>query len=571
MKWMSCVNSAGFVRMLALLMLLMAVPVWAQHKASAPSHSAPAPHPSAPAHNSAPPSHNSAPTQHTNMPSHSNTASTMGHTNTNTMGHTNSNMAGRTNTTTNPMGRTNTNTAGHTNTNPTGHSNATNGRPGTTNTGRTSGNNGASNSAMGGAHTNAMNSGHAGGGGGHMGNRSMPGRQVSLRGGGSASLRSNGQIRSVNRNGMQINRGFHGGRTVVSTHNGVRVVSVGHRGGYVQRAYVVRGGHSYYSRTYYYHGAYRVGVYRGYYWGGRPYYGYYPGYYYHPVFYGWAYNPWPAPVYWGWGWGAAPWYGYYGPYYAPYPVYPSAAFWLADFVVAASLQAAYEAQAEVGWLGPDHDSAMLVASMVAPPAPDAQVKMSPEVKNALSEEIKTTLAAEQAEAGKSGSSAGNSGGAPATSNEAPPSLDPKFRTFLVSSDSSLVAGDDDECPLSQGDVIERTSDKPDSDGNVTVKVVASNKKDCAIGKEGPMSTDDLQEMYNSFREQVKDGMSDLAKKQGTGGLPKAPDTSTTAGDVPPPTPDKSAEKSLQDQSTAADQAESDVKQEASSGSGGGGF
>ena len=53
-----------------------------------------------------------------------------------------------------------------------------------------------------------------------------PGRQVSLKGGGSASIRPNGQIRSVNRNGMQIQHGMHGGRTVVSTRNGARVVTV---------------------------------------------------------------------------------------------------------------------------------------------------------------------------------------------------------------------------------------------------------------------------------------------------------------------------------------------------------
>lgn len=554
MKWMSYLISESLVQKLALFLLLMAVPVWAQHKPSAPApHSAPTPHASAPVHNSAPASHNAAPAQHTNMPGRTNTAGTMGHTNTNTMGHTNAN------------------TAGHTNTNTMGHTNTMNNRPGTTNTGKTSGmNNGMRNNAAPGAHTNAMNSGHPAGGGGHIGNRTMPGRQVSLKGGGSASLRANGQIRSVNRNGMQISRGMHGGRTVVSTHNGARVVSTGARGGYVQRTYVVRGGYSYYSRTYYYHGVYSVGVYRGYYWGGRPYYGYYPAYYYGPAYYGWAYNPWPAPVYWGWGWGAAPWYGYWGAYYEPYPVYPSAAFWVADFMIAASLQAAYEASVEVGWLGPDHEDGLLVASLVAPPAPDAQVKMSPEVKNAISDEVKMTIAAEQGDAAKAKTSGGG-GGAQETKKEAPPALDPKFRTFIVSSDTSLVAGDDDECALSQGDVIQRTTDTPDNDGNVNVKVVASAKKDCAIGKEGPMSTDDLQEMYNHFREQMKDGMGELAKKQGTGGLPKSPDTKTTAGDVPPPAPDKSAEKSLQDQSTAADQAEVDVKQEAGSGSGGGGF
>jgi len=354
---------------------------------------------------------------------------------------------------------------------------------------------------------------------------------------------------------------------VVSTHNGARVVSVGHRGGYVQRAYVVRGGRSYYSRTYYYNGAYRAGVYRGYYYGGRPYYGYYPAYYYQPVYYGWAYNPWPAPVAYGWGWGGSPWYGYYGPYYQPYPVYPSAAFWVTDFMIAATLQAAYEAQA-TAWLGPDaSDGGTLVASLMPIAAPET-AKLSPEVKQALSDEVKATIAAEQAEAGKSGGSSAAAGSQPATSNEAPPALDPKFRTFMVSSDMSLVVGDGDECPLSQGDVIERTTETPDDDGNVNVKVVASTKSDCAVGKEGPVSTDDLQEMYNSFREGLKDGMAELAKKNGTGGLPKAPDTTTTNGDVPAPPPDKSAEKTLQEQQSAADQAESEVKQEAGSGGGG---
>jgi len=353
---------------------------------------------------------------------------------------------------------------------------------------------------------------------------------------------------------------------VVSTHNGARVVSVGHRGGYVPRAYVVRGGRSYYSRTYYYNGAYRAGVYRGYYYGGRPYYGYYPAYYYQPVYYGWAYNPWPAPVAYGWGWGGSPWYGYYGPYYQPYPVYPSAAFWVTDFMIAATLQAAYEAQA-TAWLGPDaSDGGTLVASLMPIAAPET-AKLSPEVKQALSDEVKATIAAEQAEAGKSGGSSAAAGSQPATSNEAPPALDPKFRTFMVSSDMSLVVGDGDECPLSQGDVIERTTETPDDDGNVNVKVVASTKSDCAVGKEGPVSTDDLQEMYNSFREGLKDGMAELAKKNGTGGLPKAPDTTTTNGDVPAPPPDKSAEKTLQEQQSAADQAESEVKQEAGSGGG----
>jgi hypothetical protein len=270
----------------------------------------------------------------------------------------------------------------------------------------------------------------------------------------------------------------------------------------------------------------------------------------------------------GWGWGGAPWYGYYGGYFEPYPVYPSAAFWLTDYLVAASLRAAYEAQAASaeGLLHSDAGDGTLVASLLPFAAAGSDTaKLSPDVKKELAEEVKALLAAEQAEAGKGKSS---SEGQAASKDEAPPALDPNFRTFAVSSDLTLVV-DGNECALSDGDVVDRTTETPDDDQNVNVKVVASKKSDCAVGSEGPLAVDDLQEMYNHFREQLKDGMGELAKKQGTGGLPKAPDTTTTAGDVPPPEPDKTAEKTLKEQQSAADQTESEVKQEAGSGSGGG--
>ena len=548
------------LRSVATLALLMTVPAFAlgQKKTSAPA----APHASAPAH-SAPaqhaPAQHSAPASHSAAPTHSNTAPGRGNT---TQGRGNA-----------PATHGNT-TAGHSNTtagrgNTTTHGNTTAGRGNTTA--------GHGNTAAGRGNTTA---GHNNAPAGHTANASRggahtpPGRSVSLKGGGQAHVRPNGQIRSVNKNGMNIQHGMHGGRTVVSTHNGVRVASFGRgRGGYTQRAYINRGGHSYYSRTYYSGGRYYSGVYRGYYYGGRPYYGYYPGYYYGPAYYGWAYNPWASPVAYGWGWGGSPWYGYYGAYYQPYPVYPSAAFWLTDYLIAASLQTAYAAQqaaaeSNEGMLLPDSGNKWLLASLspILPPASADAVALSPDVKKALAEEVKTTLAAEQAEADKA-KGAAPSASAPATKDEAPPALDPKFKTFVVSSDVSLVADGGEECGLTDGDVVERTSDTPDGDQNVNVKVVAAAKGDCAIGKEGPVALDDLQEMYNHFRDGLKDGMSDLAKKQGTGGLPKSPDTKTTAGDVPPPEPDKSAEKALKDQAAAADQTEAEVKQEAGSGGG----
>ena len=370
---------------------------------------------------------------------------------------------------------------------------------------------------------------------------------------------------------MHIEHGLHGGRTVVSEHNGARVVTTGKRGGYVQRPYAVRNGHTYVSRTYVVNGRSYSHVYRSYYYGGRAYYGYYPGYYYHPGFYGWAYNPWPAPVAWGWGWGGAPWYGYYGGFFAPYPVYPTAAFWLTDYLLSASLQAAYAARAEANAGGAnagDANAGAGEANASAPadggdqvPAADNSntVALTPEVKQAIADEVKAQLAAEQAAAGQGAAPGGQP--AAASSGEVPAALDPAHTTFVVFSDLAVTA-DGDECGLTAGDVVARIDNTPDADQKVTVLVMSSKKTDCASGKKVAVSVDDLQEMYNHFQEQIDEGMKTLAEKQGTGGLPKAPDTATTGGEVPLPPPDTSAAAALQDQQAKADATEAAVVKEA---------
>jgi hypothetical protein len=483
---------------------------------------------------------------------------------------------------------------------------------------------------------------------------------------GTAQIR-NGRISSIDSNEMHIERNLNNVRTVVSERSGgVRVVTTGKQGGYVQRPYldhaghpyVDRAGHPYYSRTYYNHGVHTTGVYRGYNYGGRTYYSYYPALYYRSAFYAWGYNPWPGPVYWGlgaWGWGGAPWYGFYGGYFTPYSSYASPAYWLTDYLIASSLQAAYAAQtgdqqlqasdavgtrwieeesgvpstwtrrgtsnvfdaiyptigvttvntvtvsdnkvyiarssgsdgnlcSYDGTVGPDgasitgtytcrNGSALWKATMIrdsTPPSADGPppqaasnaVTLTPEVKEAIAEEVKAQLAAEQAAAGQSGQGA-SSGVAPTTSKEeVPPALDPTRHTFVVSTDLAVVA-DGQECALTSGDVITRLTDSPDADQKVNVFVTSSKKTDCASGKQVAVSVDDLQEMYNHFQEQLTNGMGELAKKQGTGGIPKAPDTGTTASNVPPPPPDNTAAKSLQDQQQAADQTEDEVKRQAS--------
>src|SRR5262249_36079014 len=125
--------------------------------------------------------------------------------------------------------------------------------------------------------------------------------------------------------------------------------------------------------------------YRPYTYGGIALVGYVPYCYYSPAFYGWAYRPWYSPIRYSWGWAGSPWYGYYGYYFTPYPVYPSAAFWLTDFLIASSLQAAYQEQVAAQ------------ASYYAPPASSGQVVLSPAVKQAIANEVQYQLSLENSE------------------------------------------------------------------------------------------------------------------------------------------------------------------------------
>lgn len=384
---------------------------------------------------------------------------------------------------------------------------------------------------------------------------------------------------------MRIDHGFGGGRTVVSEHNGVRVVNTGRNSGYVQRSYMTVGGHSYYSRTYYSQGSYHTAVYRSYYWQGHAYYGFHAGFWYHPGFYAWGYRPWGAPVYWGvglWGWGGAPWWGFYGGWFTPYPYYAAPAYWLTDYLIAAELQSAYAARQEAAADAATASYGDSGGGYAPSASASSTVTLSPEVKEAIADEVKAQLAAQAAQAAQ-GSASGDvsasanapaqSGGvdaqaSPATASapangaeEIPPALDPARRTFVVDSDLSVTANGQ-ECGLTGGDVLTRLTDTPDADNMVSASVSASKKSDCAAGLTVSVKVDDLQEMQNHFDEQLNNGMKELAKKQGTDGMPKAPDTGIVESDIPAPKPDTTAEKTLQDQQQAADQTETQIKQEA---------
>src|SRR5271168_2578339 len=348
-------------------------------------------------------------------------------------------------------------------------------------------------------------------------------RSVQTRSGNNVGLDKRGNVRTIQGHGMTVNRGINGNRRVVTERNGQRFVSNGRRGGYAERPYRTYGGRSYYQRTYVYGGRSYARVYGRFGYRGGNYYRYYPTYYYHPAYYGWAYNPWASPVAYGWGWGGAPWYGYYGAYFQPYPVYPYASLWLTDYLIGASLQAAYEAgQADAASLeqlgalayGGGYEAASDSVSAV---------KLTPELKQQIADEVKAEIAAEKTAAGAGTSTTA----APAaTGDEKPAALDPAFNIFVVSADLDVSTDDGQDCTLSIGDVIERVDADAGSDNGVHVRVRAGKTSDCKVGSTPQVDLNDLQEMHNHFREQVDAGLESLAKNAGKNGLPAAPDTKT---------------------------------------------
>ncbi len=396
-------------------------------------------------------------------------------------------------------------------------------------------------------HTNKGNTINYGGNG-HV-------SSVTTHSGTVAHFGPNGHVASIHTQNTTIVHGPRGGRTIVSVHNNVRLVSYGTNRGYVQRSFT-RGGSTYLQRTYVMNGHAYAHVYRGFQWHGGMYYRYVPAFRFAPAFYGWAYRPWGVSIGFNWGWGA--WYPYYGYYFSPYPVYASPAFWLTDYILAAELQDAYQAQQDAQ-----------ASENYAPPESSDQessdnVTLSPEVKQAIADEVSAQLAAQQNGASNNQGGGNSAGPAPGDgSDQMPAALDPNQRTFIVSTAIDEQNPDGSACVLSPGDVLTRVTDTPDANGNVNVLVTSSQKGDCSSGSQFPISVQQLQDMHNDFRQQVDDGLQKLSQTAGQNGIPAAPPPGLTPNPAGQATPDPNAAAQLQSQQQEANQDESDVNQASS--------
>jgi len=345
-----------------------------------------------------------------------------------------------------------------------------------------------------------------------------------------------------NRTGVTVNRGIGVHRVVTERPDHSRVVSVGRRTGYVERpsrpGYVTRtyvvGGRSY-ARVYHTQTYRGVVVNR-----------YVPAHVYHPTYYRWAATPWVQPVRYSWSWTRDPWYGHYRSYFVPAPYYPSPAFWLTDFVLAASLQNAYQMQlAEAGGVPQQ--------MMEMPPeaGPYAQSAVSPELKQALAAQVQQEIAAEQATAAQPQMAIPD--------NAPPPALDPNLRIFVVASNMDIMTFEGQTCRLTPADMIIRNDTTIQEGNTVNVSVMSSKPGDCPVNSGTLMEIATLEEMHNQFREQLSSGLAALGEGQGAGGLPPGPPMGQIAFADGQAAPDGNALSQLDQQQRDAQQMEVDAR------------
>lgn len=385
--------------------------------------------------------------------------------------------------------------------------------------------------------------------------------------GGSAGFKGNGRVES-GRNGTQFQRDNRGGvrdihRGDLAVHrgpggairsermrpDGSRLVGYRH-GGYVEHSFRY-GGRDVYVRNYYYGGVRYSRFYNPYTFHGVLVSVYAPSFYFGPGFYGYAYAPWAVPVSYSWGFAASPWYGYYGGYFTPYPTYASPSLWLTDYMISQSLQDSYAQQ----------QAAAAGAAQQGQPAYDAssQAPLTPDVKQQIADEVRRQIALENAERQ---TLAPNAMPDPASSGIARELTDNTPHVFVAAAPLNVVSGGG-ECAITEGDVLQLSGTTPPNATAANAVVLASKGQDCAKGSMVSVALADLQDMQNHMRETIDQGLSQLQKNQGQGGLPALPPSAAAppvqagfAAIAPPPDPSEATDIAKQNQD--ASQAEQDA-------------
>lgn len=358
--------------------------------------------------------------------------------------------------------------------------------------------------------------------------------------GGNASFNPDGKVRSLRTDRIEINRGPRGERRIqaVRPDNSV-VVASGHNRGYLERR-GARKNQPYIQRTYVRGDSTFTREYSPYTYNGMSLERYTPQGLFSPALYDWAANPWPAPA--GYQWGT--WYAANNSYFTALSAYQDATQLLADYIVAETMQAAYQEPAESS-----EPPLAAYAKIDTPASPDVRKEIALEIRSQLELEKEDALNPDQN----------------VSAGELAAALNDPQHLFVVSS-SLVVTTHGETCGLSAGNVLQLTGPPPEGVQTAMLRVVSSKRMDCPASLVVAVALSDLQGMHNNMREQLYAGLDLLRTSQGTKGLPSAPPDAivaprqTEAADLPPA--DADVRSMIESQVKEADKAEAEVIQSA---------
>jgi hypothetical protein len=345
-----------------------------------------------------------------------------------------------------------------------------------------------------------------------------------------------------------VSRGLPGGQVHVVRYGNALSGTVERtiRPGFVSRTFV-SGGHVLYTHVYQRHVWHQFGR-------AFAYETFVPAVRYPVAYYAWALAAWPHPVTYAWGWQVQPWYSMYGPLFTPYPVYASPDLWMTDYIIAQSMQSAYQAQTAA--LAPEpapqgvpvepapewtvaapaadstavapiaHRSDGTAAPQFSDPLPAPQSgrapsapatappTITPEVKAQLNAQIKVRLQEQQAAAATP---------AVLTTQSTPPALSRNHVFFQVVQPLDVPTGTaNGYCSLSPNDYIKRTGGMSSDDWMIPVVVELSGPSDCPKGLRTRIGLNDLNAMENEQEAQVMEAMQAASKSMGPNGPPSGP-------------------------------------------------
>jgi hypothetical protein len=339
-----------------------------------------------------------------------------------------------------------------------------------------------------------------------------------------------GRVSSLHTANLDIRRGAHGQRTVISRRaDNSRVVSTGRHSGYIERNVVV-GNQTYIQRTNVINGRTATNHYVGFTYGGVAMARFVTPVFYAPAFYGWAFYPWPAPISFTFGWMGAPWYVGPNPFFVAYPMYPSAAFWLTDYMLGETLAAGYRMHEDAMLASGDDDDLMADAS--SDPDDDQLDTASAPATTPISSELKAQIVEEVKEELSYDNAASRVQSQETKYDEITAVVGRPHHVFVVSSDLDVTTTDEQACSLQPGDMLRLEAAPADGSLLAELSVASSKQMDCPAGVTVTVALSDLQEMHNNFRAQVEAGLGALQAGQGQDGIPAAPAAALAA----PPRP-----------------------------------